>query len=224
MKNMIRLRNVVKIYQTDTLRYRALQGVNLDVDEGEFVALMGKSGSGKSTLLHLMAGLDSVTSGSILVAGYPIHRLSEEESVLFRHRHVGYVFQNFCLMEQMTAWENVMFPLMIQGVSLKERRERAAERLRDFGLQKHLSHYPSQLSGGQQQRVAIARALVGVPPILFADEPTGNLDSAASEEIMVLLKDICKTQKTTVVMVTHDRERAVCADRIVTVKDGQIVS
>ena len=222
MNTMIRLRNVVKIYKSDTVRFRALQGVSLDVYEGEFLALIGKSGSGKSTLLHLMAGLDSVSSGQVQVAGRPIHRLSESEMVKFRNRYVGYVFQNFCLMEKMTALENVMFPLMIKGVPRKERERRAVRLLQDFGLEKHLAHYPGQLSGGQQQRVAIARAVVDSPPILFADEPTGNLDSAASEEIVLLLRDICKKEKMTVVLVTHDMEKAAYADRIVTIKDGRM--
>lgn len=222
MEAVIRLRNVVKIYKSDSIRFRALQGVSLDIYPGEFLALIGKSGSGKSTLLHLMAGLDDVTAGQILVSGRPIHRMDEKARVRFRKEQVGYVFQNFCLMEKMTALENIMFPLMIRGCPKKVREKKARALLSSFGLLEHQSHYPGQLSGGQQQRVAIARAIVDSPPILFADEPTGNLDSAASEEIVQVLRDICKKNKTTLVMVTHDMEKAACADRIVMIKDGQI--
>ena len=220
MDPIIQLRDVVKIYKSSVIRFLALKGVTLDIYKEEFVAIVGKSGSGKSTLLHVAAGLTRPSSGRIVIRGLPIHRMSEKELVDFRLRNIGYVFQNYNLFESMTALENVIFPLMLAGISIEDRKRKAVELLKQFELEDHLSHYPNQLSGGQQQRVAIARAIIGSPSILFADEPTGNLDSQSSLDVILLLRKLCKENHMTLLLVTHDPEKAAFADRIITIKDG----
>ncbi|NLI61642.1 MAG: ABC transporter ATP-binding protein [Clostridiales bacterium] len=216
-------RNLTKIYKTQKIRLKALASVDLDIMPGEFVAIVGTSGSGKSTLLSLLAGLESPSAGRIAIKGRGIHRMSEEQLVSFRLMHTGFVFQSFNLFEVLTAQENVAFPLMAQGIGREERMERARELLTLFDLQKHLHHKPGELSGGQQQRVSIARAIISNPDIVFADEPTGNLDSHTADQIIEILKDISINQGTTILMVTHDMQRAVHADRIIYIEDGRIV-
>ncbi len=221
---IIAVRNLVKIYKTKKIRFKALQGIDMDIAEGEFVAIVGTSGSGKSTLLNLMAGLEKPTMGEICMLGQPIHKMSEDELVQFRLAHVGFVFQSFNLMDTLSTLENAAFPLMLQGVPEKQRNARARVLLSELGLPAHLEHDPDELSGGQQQRVAIARALIAQPKILFADEPTGNLDSATAEQMMELLIQMRMKSGTTLVMVTHDESKAQCADRVLRIEDGAIVS
>ena len=220
---IILARNLTKIYKTQKTRLRALASVDMDVLPGEFVAIVGTSGSGKSTLLSLLAGLESPSAGRIVIKGRGIHRMSEEQLVSFRLEHIGFIFQSFNLFEVLTAQENVAFPLMAQGVGREERMEKAKELLTIFELQKHLYHKPGELSGGQQQRLSIARAIISDPDIVFADEPTGNLDSHNADQIIEILRDICINRGTTILMVTHDMERAKHADRIVYIEDGRIV-
>lgn len=220
---IISVRDLVKIYKTKKVRFKALSGVGLDVYPGEFVAVVGTSGSGKSTLLNLIAGLEKPTTGKIFVRGKPVHKMKEDDLVDFRLAHVGFIFQSFNLMDTLTTLENAAFPLMLRGVPQEERERKAKELLERLGLSGHLSHDPDELSGGQQQRVSIARAIITQPEILFADEPTGNLDSETAEQIIQLLRDIVCENGTTLLMVTHDMEKARYADRIVHIADGEIV-
>ena len=215
-------RNLTKIYKTGSSRISALNNVSLSVREGEFVALVGTSGSGKSTLLNLLAGLEPPSSGKIIALGQAIHRMNEKQLVQFRKENVGFIFQAYNLMPTMTALENAAFSLTCQGVKRTEREKRAAELLTAMGLKEHLHHKPSELSGGQQQRVSIARALIVKPKIVFADEPTGNLDSKTASQIMDLLRDTIKQNQTTMLLVTHDMEKAAFADRIIRISDGVI--
>lgn len=216
-------RNLTKVYKTSKIRLKALASVDIDIMPGEFVAIVGTSGSGKSTLLSLLAGLETPSAGRIAIKGRGIHRMSQEQLVEFRLNHTGFVFQSFNLFEMLTAQENVAFPLMAQGVGREERMERSKELLTLFDLQKHLYHKPSELSGGQQQRVSIARAIISNPDILFADEPTGNLDSHTADQIIEILRNISIDKGTTILMVTHDLKRAIHADRIIYIEDGRIV-
>ena len=220
---IISLRAAVKIYKTRKVRFEALKGVSLEVEKGEFVAIVGTSGSGKSTMLNLIAGLERPTSGKIFVKGRPIHKMNENKLVDFRLRNVGFIFQHFNLMDSLTTLENAAFPLMLRGVSVSTRRKKAARILSSLGLSGHLSHYPDELSGGQQQRVSIARAIITHPEIIFADEPTGNLDSRTAEQISDLLRNIVKEEGATLMLVTHDIEKAKYADRVVRIADGEIV-
>lgn len=219
----IRTEGLIKIYKTKRVRFRALCGIDLEIPAGGFTAVCGTSGSGKSTLLNLIAGLEPPTSGKIYVQGKPVHRMSEDELVDFRLSTVGFIFQNFNLFNDLSAMENVAFPLMLRGVSRKKREKRASALLEKLGLRAHLRHMPGELSGGQQQRVSIARALVTKPRILFADEPTGNLDSDTADCTMQLLQDVVRNGETTLLMVTHDMEKARRADRIIHIADGDIV-
>lgn len=216
-------RNLTKIYKTNKTRLRALSSVDIDIFEGEFIAVVGTSGSGKSTLLSLLAGLDKPSAGRIIIDGYGIHRLNEEQLVKFRLDNTGFVFQSFNLFEVLTAQENVAFPLMAQGLDKSTRMQKAKLLLEEYELSEHLHHKPNELSGGQQQRVSIARAIITNPKIIFADEPTGNLDSHTAEIIMNSLYNICKEKGTTIIMVTHDMEKAAYADRIIKIIDGSIV-
>ncbi|MBN2879646.1 MAG: ABC transporter ATP-binding protein [Clostridia bacterium] len=219
---LIIARNVTKIYKTDKTRLKALANVHLDVMQGEFAAIVGTSGSGKSTLLSLLAGLEKPSAGRIMIGGRGIHRLNEEQLVDFRLKNTGFVFQSFNLFEVLTAQENVAFPLMAQGVGKAERMERAKLILNEYGLGRHLHHKPNELSGGEQQRVSIARAIIAEPKIIFADEPTGNLDSQTADIIIKSLADINKQKGTTILMVTHDMERVKYTDRIIKIADGMI--
>ncbi len=219
---VIRVQNAVKIYKTRSVKCRALNGVSLDICQNEFVAIVGTSGSGKSTLLNLMAGLEKPSAGKIFMKDRPIHKMSEDDLVRFRLENVGFIFQQFNLMEPLTALENAAFPLMLRGISRRERSVAAQKLLASMGLGEHGAHAPSELSGGQQQRVSIARAVITKPPILFADEPTGNLDSSTAAQIIDLLRNIVRTEGTTLVLVTHDLEKTKYADRIIHLADGQI--
>ena len=219
---MLRLRDVRKVYEGKA-RVVALDGVTLDIDAGEMVAVMGPSGSGKSTLLNLMGGLDVPSSGALLVAGEDLAAKGEEARSLFRRTHVSYVFQAYHLMPTLTAAQNVELPLHLAGRPAAEARERAAKALEEVGLAARTTHLPDELSGGERQRVAIARALVTGAPLLLADEPTGNLDTARGEEILGLLKAIHAGKGTTIVMVTHDPHAAAACERVVRFRDGQVV-
>ncbi|MFS8640595.1 MAG: ABC transporter ATP-binding protein [Symbiobacteriaceae bacterium] len=218
---MIQLKGVEKIYRMGQGLVRALAGVDLTVEEGEFTAVMGPSGSGKSTLLHIIGCLDRPTAGSYRFMGREVAGLSETELARLRNRQFGFVFQRFFLLPRYRAWENVALPMAYAGVGRRERRERAWELLRRVGLEGREEHFPNQLSGGQQQRVAIARALANRPAVLLADEPTGNLDSASGAEILALFEDLHR-EGSTILLVTHDPAVAQRARRIVHIQDGRI--
>lgn len=223
MGTIIRVNNLYKLYRVGDSIVHALNGVSLNIREGEMCAIVGTSGSGKSTLLNMLAGLERPTKGEVVIGGEHIEKLNEEQLVTFRRENVGFIFQSFHLMGTMNALENVALPLMFRGDARKERMRRAGEMLEMVHLQKQKRHMPNQLSGGQQQRVGVARALVSDPKIIFADEPTGNLDSHTSEEIMKLMQKIVREQKRTLIMVTHDAHEAAYADRIFRIIDGKIV-
>ncbi len=222
---LIELRNICKTYQLGDLAVPVLRGVSLAVARGELVALMGSSGSGKSTLMNILGCLDRPTSGEYWFDGQEVSRLTADERALLRNRKLGFVFQSFNLLPRTSALDNVAMPLAYGAHRLSEHeaRERAAEMLRRVGLGERLDHEPSQLSGGQQQRVAIARALINQPPLLFADEPTGNLDSQTSEEVLRMFERLHSEEGITIIMVTHDPKVAGHAKRIIHIQDGQIV-
>ncbi|HBA38306.1 MAG TPA: macrolide ABC transporter ATP-binding protein [Deltaproteobacteria bacterium] len=219
---MIRLINVHKIYQQGRNKITALAGLSLDIQKGEFAAVMGPSGSGKSTLLHLIGGLDRPTEGQVLVDGRIISQMVDDEATLFRRTRIGFVFQFFNLLPTLAAVENVMLPLILDGRSGSESNLRAKTLLERVGLEGRRDHLPEELSGGEMQRLAIARALAFNPPILLADEPTGNLDSKNGAAVLELLRQINTEQRCTVVMVTHNQEAAGYGDRIVHLRDGMI--
>lgn len=221
---IIRLRNVEKVYSTGRVDYAALRGVDLEVDAGELVAIVGPSGSGKSTILNIITGIDRPTDGEVTVTGRDLNELDEEDLAVWRGNHVGIVFQFFQLMPTLTARENVMLPLDFAAAgSIPDRDRRASARLAQVGLADKLDHFPAELSGGEQQRVAIARALACDPAILVADEPTGNLDTDTAEEMFSVLEDV-NDQGTTVVYVTHDRDLAERAHRVATILDGRMAA
>ena len=205
---MVDVRNVRKVYHRDAEEITVLDGMNLQVPSGEFVALMGPSGSGKTTLLNLIAGIDRPTSGSVVVAGTDVAQLSESDLARWRSRNVGFIFQFYNLIPVLTALENVELPLLLTRLGKAERRERALTALRVVGLADRSRHYPRQLSGGQEQRVAIARAIVGDPSVLVADEPTGDLDAKSAGEILALIETLNRDFHKTIVMVTHDPRAA----------------
>ncbi len=223
MKNIIQVDNLYKLYRVGDSAVRALDGVSFSVREGEFCAIVGTSGSGKSTLLNMLAGLERPTRGRVSISGRSIEKMKEDELVRFRRENVGFIFQSFHLLGTMDALENVALPLTFRGESRKERLKKADRMLELVSLGKHKNHMPNQMSGGQQQRVGVARALVSDPKIIFADEPTGNLDSHTSEDVMQLMQKIVREQKRTLVMVTHDMHEAQYADRIFHIIDGKIV-
>lgn len=223
MEPVITAKNLTKIYKTKKVRINALNNVDLTVMPGEFLAIVGTSGSGKSTLLSLLAGLEPPTAGKIHIKGFPVHRMSESALVDFRLRHTGFVFQSFNLLPTLTAQENAAFALACRGVHKAEREKRARELLNAMGLSAHINHKPAELSGGQQQRVSIARAILAKPSILFADEPTGNLDSTTSGQVMELLRELVKQNNTTLLLVTHDLAKAGTADRVIKIHDGKII-
>jgi putative ABC transport system ATP-binding protein len=220
---MIALCNISKSYQLAGRPLSVLRGIDLDVATGEFIAIMGPSGSGKSTLLNVMGILDDYDDGEYSLDGVSIRNLSPRKAAHYRNRFIGFVFQAFNLLPFLRAWENVALPLQYRGVRARERRERAHRLLERVGMADRVAHFPSELSGGQCQRVAIARALVTQPKVLFADEPTGNLDSATSREIMGLFSAL-HGQGTTIVMVTHEDHIAARAQRIIQLHDGRVVS
>lgn len=224
MTSLISLSKVIKTYKLgDDVEVFALKGIDLEIKEGEFVAIIGPSGSGKSTLMHIIGILDQPTSGVVKLEGSDVELLPEQKLAELRNKHIGFVFQAFNLLPKTSAVENVELPLIYSNVSAGERRKRAIEALQTVDLGERLNHTPSQLSGGQQQRVAVARALVTNPSLILADEPTGNLDSKAGDEIIDLLKDLNKKGHT-IVLVTHEREIAEQAKRIVEIKDGLIIA
>jgi len=216
----VEVRNVRKVYRRDAQEIPVLDGLSLDIADGDFVALMGPSGSGKTTLLNLIGGIDTVTSGSIKVGGDDLSRLTGRALARWRSRHIGFIFQLYNLIPVLTALENVELPLLLVRMSPKERRERARVALELVGLGDRLKHYPRQLSGGQEQRVAIARAVVSDPAVLLADEPTGDLDRKAAGEILDLLERLNGEYKKTIVMVTHDPHAAERAHRVLHLEKG----
>jgi len=222
-QGLIQLKDIARVYKMGDVEVRALQGVSLTIDAGDFVAVMGASGSGKSTLMNVLGCLDKPTAGSYTLAGQEVSSLSRNELAEIRNRTLGFVFQSFNLLPRTSALENVELPLVYGGVPRRERKRRAAEALTQVGLGQRLDHHSSQLSGGQQQRVAIARALVGRPRVLLADEPTGNLDSRTSLEVMALLQELSRSGITTV-LVTHEPDIAQYASRVIVVKDGKVRS
>jgi putative ABC transport system ATP-binding protein len=219
---MISMRQIRKVYSTGKVDVEALRGVDLEVGSNEYVAIVGPSGSGKSTLMNIIGCLDTPTSGEYVLSGERVGGLDRNRLAEIRNKHIGFVFQNFNLLPYATALENVELPLLFGGVAARERRERAEAMLDKVGLKERMDHKPTELSGGQMQRVAIARALVNRPAILLADEPTGNLDSAAGQAIVSLFAELYASGQT-IVLITHDSGIAKLADRVVQVRDGQIV-
>jgi len=222
-EEVIRVKNLYKVYRVGEQKVRALNGVDFSVKRGEFCAIVGTSGSGKSTLLNMLAGLEKPTKGEIVIAGEHMEKKSENELVGFRRRHIGFIFQAYNLLPSMNSIENIALPLVFQGMEKKKRTELAKAAIKLVGLEKYEKNRPTQLSGGQQQRIGIARALVVDPEIVFADEPTGNLDSRTSEDVMNLMRRLVNEKKQTLIMVTHDNNLASYADRIFHIKDGKII-
>ncbi|MEZ3485211.1 MAG: ABC transporter ATP-binding protein [Lachnospiraceae bacterium] len=223
MDKVIEVKDLYKLYRVGDEVVRALDGVGFEIYEGEFCAIVGTSGSGKSTLLNMLAGLEKPTKGNVVIAGQHIENLTEEQLVRFRRENVGFIFQSFHLLGTMNAQENVALPLSFRGVPRDVRMRKADKMLELVKLKKHKKHLPNQMSGGQQQRVGVARALVVDPKIIFADEPTGNLDSHTSEEVMRLMQQVVREQSKTLVMVTHDAHLATYADRVFHIRDGKIL-
>lgn len=223
-KAVIEVRNVKKIYHMGQEKIRAVDNVSFTVNKGEFCCLLGTSGSGKSTLLNLMAGIEKLTSGEVIINGCSIGKLNENRLARFRQENLGFVFQSYNLIGSMTALENVEFPLVFKRVAASKRKKMAKQMLKNVGLKGRINHKPKEMSGGQQQRVGIARAFVAKPAIVFADEPTGNLDSKTTTEVMELIKQMAKENNQTVVMVTHDRSLTAYADKIINILDGKIQS
>lgn len=221
-ENIIELKNVKKIYRMGNERISAVDDVSFTIKKGEFCCLYGVSGSGKSTLLNLMAGIEKISGGQIIIKGKNVHKMSEKSLAKFRQNNLGFVFQSYNLMNSMTALENVELPLVFKHVRTKKRKQLAKDMLKKVGLGARLKHKPKEMSGGQQQRVGIARAFVSNPEIVFADEPTGNLDSKTSKEVMDLIKEMANTNHQTIVMVTHDKRLTEYADRIIHIFDGKI--
>ena len=222
--SILEIKNARKVYKVGNEKIIALDDVSLEIEKGEICCLLGTSGSGKSTLLNLMAGLEKPTSGSITIKGKRIDKMNEKQLALFRQNNIGFIFQSYNLLGSYTALENVAMPLMFKGVPLKKRTILALEMLTNVNLKQRIKHKPSQMSGGQQQRVGIARAFVSKPDIVFADEPTGNLDSKTTSEIMGLIVNLAKEHNQTLVIVTHDKEISEYADKIIQIFDGTIKS
>ena len=220
---VIQVKNLYKIYRVGRNKVRALNGVDLEIYRGEFCSIVGTSGSGKSTMLNMLAGLEKPTKGEVIISGEHLERMNENQLVKFRREHVGFIFQSFHLIGTMNAVENVALPLSFRGEAKSSRLKKADKMLELVNLKKHKKHMPNQMSGGQQQRVGVARALVVNPKIIFADEPTGNLDSHTSEDVMHLMQKVVREQKKTLVMVTHDNHLATYADRVFHIIDGKIV-
>lgn len=221
MSALIDIRNIYKIYNPGENEVRALDGINLSIGHGEFVAIIGQSGSGKSTLMNMLGCLDVPTVGQYLLNGADVSRLKDDELSDIRNKEIGFIFQGFNLIPNLTAVENVELPLIYRGIGKQERRELAVQALEMVGLSKRLNHKPAEMSGGQQQRVAIARAIAAKPPVILADEPTGNLDTHSSKEIMGILKELHKSGRT-VILITHDNEIAAEAKRLIRIRDGKI--
>ena len=221
---IIEVRNAKKIYRMGQERIHAVDGISFTVERGEFCCLLGTSGSGKSTLLNLMAGIEKLTSGDVFIKGQSIKQMSENKLSKFRQENLGFVFQSYNLLGSMTALENVELPLVFKRMPASKRRRMARGILKKVGLGDRMEHKPKEMSGGQQQRVGIARAFVAKPDVVFADEPTGNLDSRTTIEVMELIKEMAAKHNQTIVMVTHDVSLAAYADKIIHIKDGQIES
>lgn len=224
MAALIQCEDLWKIYRLGDVEVQALRGLNLSIDQGEFVAIMGSSGSGKSTLMNILGCLDQPTTGRYWLNGVDVAALRSDQLAEIRNRQIGFVFQSFNLIPRTSALENAQLPLFYRGVSLREQRAMATDALSRVGLKGREGHYPTQLSGGQQQRVAIARALVAGPSLLLADEPTGNLDTASSREIMAILDGLNKEQGMTIILVTHETDIAAYAGREIVIKDGRVQS
>lgn len=223
MGALIEIKDMYKIYEMGSEKVHALDGVNLTIHEHEFVAIVGPSGSGKSTLMNMIGCLDTPTSGKYYIEGADVSELSDSRLTLLRREKIGFVFQQFNLLSKSSALENVALPAMYMGIGRRERQKLAREALTSVGLGDRLSHRPSELSGGQQQRVAIARALVNKPPVILADEPTGNLDTKSGEDIIAMIKKL-HARGNTIVLITHDQEVAAHASREIHIRDGKIVS
>lgn len=221
---MIRVEKLRKVYKVGGEKVVALDNVSVEIEKGEFCCIVGTSGSGKSTLLNMLAGLEKPTKGKVKINGQLVNKMTEKELAVFRQNNIGFIFQSYNLMPTMTAVENVAFPLMFKGIDKKTREKRARAILKEMGLGQRMNHKPGEMSGGQQQRVGIARAFVGRPKVIFADEPTGNLDSHTTEQVMKMLLDISEKNNITFVMVTHDPELAKLARRVITLKDGRVIS
>lgn len=220
--SLIEVRDLKKYYKLGGTVIKALDGINIDINKGEFIALLGTSGSGKSTLLNMLAGLERPTKGTISYGNIDLTKLTESQITKFRNLNIGFVFQSYNLLPYLSAWENVALPLTFKGIPPSERKKEAAKILEAVGLSHRMNNKPNELSGGQQQRVSIARAFVGKPSIIFADEPTGNLDTKTSFEIMQLIKDIITENDQTFIMVTHDEEMTEFADRTLFMRDGKL--
>lgn len=223
-KPIIKVEGIRKVYNLGQEKVIALDNIDLDIYKGEILCIFGTSGSGKSTLLNMLAGLEKPTKGSVFIGKTDITKLDESQLAIFRQRHIGFVFQSYNLLNIMTSLENVAMPLMFKGVDKKTRTKAAKKMLCEVGLENRMNHKPNQMSGGQQQRVGIARAFVGNPKIVFADEPTGNLDSKTTIEVMELMCKMCREHNQTIILVSHDPEIADYADRIVHLIDGNIES
>lgn len=223
MAAIIKIENLYKIYPVGKEKVVALGGINLEIPKGQICCILGTSGSGKSTLLNQLAGLEKPTKGRVLIGGVNVSALSEGQLAKFRQKNVGFIFQSYNLLQSYSALENVAMPLMFRGIGKGLRNRRAKVILKQVGLGKRMHHKPAQMSGGQQQRVGIARAFVAKPKIVFADEPTGNLDTKTTKEVMELMVRLCRKNNQTLVLVTHDRELALYADRIITLIDGNVV-
>ena len=221
MHVILQAQDLCKYYGTDENRVKAVDHVDLEIRQGEFTAIVGKSGSGKSTLLHLLGGLDTPTSGCVRIRGKDISKMKEAELAVFRRRKIGFIFQAYNLVSSINIWENIVLPIGLDHQSVDQ--TFVTELIQTLGLEERLHHLPNALSGGQQQRASIARALAAKPDIVFADEPTGNLDSRTSEEVIALLKMSAQKYGQTMVMITHDEEIAQTADRILVIEDGQVV-
>ena len=224
MKPIIEIKNLKKIYKVGDEKVKALNGINLTIERGEICCILGTSGSGKSTLLNMLAGLEPPTKGEIRIGKARIDKMNENQLTDFRRKHVGFVFQSYNLMNALPAWANVAMPLEFRGVDKKTREKAAIEMLKAVNLGNRLNHTPSEMSGGQQQRVGIARAFVHHPKLVFADEPTGNLDSKTTIEVMKLMVSMAREHRQTLIIVTHDPEIADYADRIIHLIDGKIDS
>ena len=221
-EKIIQVKNLYKIYKVGHTKVYALNGVDFSLNKGEFCASVGPSGSGKSTLLNMLAGLEKPTKGQIVIAGTHIEKMTERQLVTFRREHVGFIFQSYNLIQTMNAVENVALPLTFRGVDKKTREEKAKKYLKLVGLEKQMKHMANEMSGGQQQRVGIARALAVDPQIIFADEPTGNLDSRTTMDVLKLMKQIVREEQQTLIMVTHDNHLASFADKQIHIVDGKI--